>query len=122
MRSSTLNGSNEIEQSLESDIGANIRTVTRTGGAFHPREEGNGEMSGDNLGPLLRQVSEASTREVESLIDELHELRRKLESQGECIQSRIVSYAQLSQGVMQLTSIISDNLKMLSAGPPTLNR
>lgn len=115
MRSTKLNGSIESDQSLENDIGANIRTLTRTGGAFHRAENGNGEKSGDNLGALLRQVSEASTREVESLIEELNELRKKLERQGECIENQIASYVERSQGVMQLTVVISDNLKRLPA-------
>ena len=59
----------------------------------------------------------ASTREVESLIDELHGLRRKLESDGARIQSDIAKYAELSQAVMQLTTIISDNVKNLDLSP-----
>ena len=58
-------------------------------------------------------MSEASTREVEGLIDELRGLRKKLQSDGERIQSEIAKYAELSQAVMQLTTIISDNVKKL---------
>ena len=116
MRSITSNGATEIDQSLEKDIGANIRALKRTGGAYHRLENGKGEMPGDNLGTLLRRVSEASTREIEGLIDELHGLRKKLESQGERIQSDIARYSELSQGVMQLTTIISDNVKKLPSG------
>jgi uncharacterized membrane-anchored protein YhcB (DUF1043 family) len=76
-------------------------------------------MSGDNLGALMRRVAEASTREVETLIDELHELRKKLESDAERIQSDIVRHAELSQGAMELTTIISDNLKKLPSGALT---
>jgi len=116
------NGSTDIEQSLENDIGANIRALTRTSGALHRPENGNGETSGDNLEALLREVSEASARQVESLIDELHEFRRKLESQSERIQSDIASYVELSQNVAQLTTIISDNLKRLPASLPSAVR
>jgi hypothetical protein len=122
MRSVKSNGSNEIDQSLEKDIGASIHALTRSSEAFHRPENGNGEMSGDNLGTLLRRVSEASTREIESLIDELHGLRKKLESHGERIQSDIARYAELSQGVMQLTTIISDNVKKLPPGAPDVSR
>ena len=66
----------------------------------------------------MRRVSEASTREIESLIDELHTLRKKLESHGERIRNDIARYAELSQGVMQLTTIISDNVKKLPPGVP----
>jgi hypothetical protein len=118
---SVSNGSTEIDQSLERDIGTNIRALKRRSGALHGAENGNGEMSGDNLGALLRRVSEASTREVETLIDELHGLRQKLETNAKRIQSDIVRYVELSQGVMQLTAIISDNVKKLPAGTPNVN-
>jgi len=118
MRSAKSNGSIEIGQSLEKDIEASLHALTPTSAAFHRPENGNGEMSGDDLGTLLRRVSEASTREVENLIDELHGLRKKLKSHGERIQSDIAKYAELSQGVMQLTTIISDNVKKLPAGAP----
>ena len=122
MRSITSNGATEIDQSLEKDIGANIRALKRTGGAYHRPENDKGEMSGDDLGTLLRRVSEASTREIEGLIDELHGLRKKLESQGERIQSDIARYSELSQGVMQLTTIISDNVKQLPSGTLDVSR
>ena len=113
MRNTKANGSSEIDQSLEKNIGENIRALTRTSVDVHHPENGNGEMSGENLGTLLRQVSEASTREIESLIDELNGLRKKLESHGEHIQRDIAKYTELSQGVVQLTTIISENVKKL---------
>jgi hypothetical protein len=111
--SAKSNGSTEFDQSLESNIGASIHALTRTSEVFHRPENGNGETSGENLGALLRQVSDAPTREIESLIDELHGLRKKLNSDGERIQSDISRYRELSQGVMQLTTIISGNVKKL---------
>ena len=57
------------------------------------------------------------TREIENLIDELHGLRKKLETEGCRIQNDIARYAELSQGVMQLTIIISDNVKKLPGAP-----
>jgi hypothetical protein len=40
-------------------------------------------------------------------------LRNRLEIDGNRIQNDIMRYAELSQGVMQLTAIISDNVKQL---------
>jgi len=122
MKSINSNGSSKVDQSLEKDVGGNIRALTRASGGVHHPEAGNGEISGENLGTLLRQVSEASTREIQSLIDELHGLRQKLESRGEHIQSDITSYAELSQGVMQLTTIISENVKKLPTSAPDVSR
>jgi hypothetical protein len=122
MRSTKSNGSIEIGQSLEKDIEASIHALTPTSAAFHRPENGNGEISDDDLSKLLRRVSEASTREIESLIDELHGLRKKLEGHGERIQSDIAKYAELAQGVMQLTAIISDNVQKLSPGEMAVSR
>jgi hypothetical protein len=111
----------EIGQSFEKDLEASIHALTPARAAPHHPESSNREMSGDNLAALLRRVSEASTREVESLIDELHEIRKGLTDDAERIQSDIVKYAELSQGVMELTAIISDNVKKLPPGTPNLN-
>lgn len=113
MRSIKSHGSTEIDQSLEKNFGASIHDLARTSAAIHRSESRDHEISGDNLGSLLLRVSKASTREVDCLIDELHELRKKLENQNEHIQSEIVRYTELSQGIMQLTMIISGNVKKL---------
>jgi hypothetical protein len=113
MRSTKSNGSTEIVELLEKEIGTNIHELTHKSAAFRQPENGDGEMSATDLGTLLRRVSEGSTREIDGLINELHGLRKKLETDGNRIQSDIVRYAELSQGVMQLTAIISDNVKQL---------
>jgi hypothetical protein len=113
MRTTKSNGSTEIVESLEMEIGSNIHELARQSATFRQPEHGDGEIWGTDLGMLLRRVSEGSTREIESLINELHGLRKKLETDGNRIQSDIVRYVELSQGVMQLTAIISDNVKRL---------
>jgi hypothetical protein len=121
MRNTKSTGLVEIGQSLEKDLEASIRALTPASAAPHRPESSNGEMSGDNLAALLRQVSEASTREVETLIDELHEIRKGLEDDAERIQNEIVKYAELSQGLRQLTAIISDNIKTIPSGDSNLD-
>jgi len=80
-------------------------------------ENGDDEMSANNLGILLRRVTEVSTREIENLIDELHRLRKKLETDHDHIQSDIVDCAELSQGAIQLTTIMADSVKTLRSAP-----
>jgi hypothetical protein len=80
-------------------------------------ESSDGEMSGEHLGTLLRQISKASMGEIESLIVELKTLHKKLQTDGDRIQRDIAEYAELSQQVMQLTTIISDSVKKLPHGP-----
>ena len=85
------------------------------GAAF--RQPGDGETSAENLGNLLRQVSKTSMDEIDNLISELQTLRRKLQTDGDRIQRDITKYAELSQQVMQLTTIISDSVKKLPGAP-----
>jgi hypothetical protein len=68
---------------------------------------------------LLRQVSTTSTGEIDNLISDLQTLRRKLQTDGDRIQRDIMEYAELSQRVMQLTTIISDSVKKLPLAPRT---
>ena len=76
-------------------------------------ESSDGEMSGEYLGALLRQVSKNSIGEIDSLIVELKTLHKKLQTDGDRIQRDIAEHAELSQQVMQLTKIISDSVKKL---------
>jgi hypothetical protein len=76
-------------------------------------EGSDGEMSGEKLGTLLRQVSKTSIGEIDSLIVELKTLHKKLQTDGDRIQRDIAKHGELSQQVMQLTKIISDSVKKL---------
>ena len=93
-------------------------TVTRyeppAGGAvFRQPESGDSDKSAENIGNLLRDVSKPSIGEIDNLISELQALRRKLQIDGDRIQRDIAEYAELSQQVMQLTTIVSDSVKKL---------
>ena len=76
-------------------------------------ENSDGEMSGEHLSALLRQVSKNSIGEIDSLIVELKTLYKKLQTDGGRIQRAIAEHAELSQQVMQLTKIIFDSVKKL---------
>ena len=65
---------------------------------------------------MLRQVSKTSIGEIDSLIVELKTLHKKLQTDGERIQRNIAEHAELSHQVMQLTGIISDNVRKLPGG------
>jgi hypothetical protein len=68
------------------------------------------------LSTLLRQMVQAPTSEIDSLIGALQLLREKLQTVGNRIQRDIEEYAALSQQVMQLTTIISESVKKLPSG------
>ena len=112
-------GSAEIEKSIEVAVAGNIHELARGSAVFRQAEPSNAEMSANNLTALLRRVSEASTHEIENLIGDLQTLRKKLQTNGDRIQRDIAEYAELSQQVMQLTTIISESVKKLPATPST---
>jgi hypothetical protein len=109
------------DKSLELELGRNIHNLARGGAAFRQPKSGDGETSAENLGNLLRQVSKTSMDEIDNLISELQTLRRKLQTDGDRIQRDVAKYAELSQQVMQLTTIISDSVKKLP-GAPSISR
>ena len=108
-------GLTEINKSSsEMNVEGNIRELAHASHAFRQAEKDD-QTSANSLDTLLGRVSEASTREIENLIDELQTLRNKLQADGSRIRRDIMEYAGLSQQVMQVTTIISDNVKKLPA-------
>jgi ABC-type transporter Mla subunit MlaD len=107
-------GPTEINKSSsEMDVEGNICELTHASLAFRQVENKDDETSANSLDTLLGRVSEASTREIENLIDGLQTLRNKLQADGGRIRRDIMEYAGLSQQVMQVTTMISDNVKKL---------
>jgi hypothetical protein len=83
--------------SLEKDMARNLHELN--GANTRQVENGNDETSSSDLGTLLRRVAEASTHEVEVLIDELHRLGKN------GIKSDIDRYVELSQGISASTAM-----------------
>jgi chemotaxis protein histidine kinase CheA len=102
------------DRSSEPEVDGQIRGPAP---ASRQTKSGDGDLSSENLGNLLRRVSKTSISEVDNLIGELQTLRRRLQADGDRIQRDIAKYAELSQQVMQLTTIISDSVKKLPHGP-----
>jgi hypothetical protein len=97
----------------ESNIDENVRTLATSSAVFRQGDNPNGDATANSLGALLRRVSGNSTREIDTLIGDLRDLREKLRSDGDRIHREIVEYAALSQQVMQLSKIISESVKRL---------
>jgi hypothetical protein len=104
-------GATDIDESLEVEIGRSLHALKGTTAVPRPAS------AADNLGALLRRMTKLSMGEVESLINELHRLRKKLETDGDLIERAIARHSEHSQGVMQLTTIIADNVKRLPSSP-----
>ena len=77
---------------------------------------GDVKTSAEELAALLSRVSEAPTREIEKLINQLQRLRTQLQNAGNRIQRDIAQYTELSQQTIQLTAIISDSVNNLPDG------
>ena len=77
---------------------------------------GDVKTSAEELAALLSRVSEAPTREIEKLINQLQRLRTQLQNAGNRIQRDIAQYTELSQQTTLLTAIISDSVKKLPDG------
>jgi len=102
----SANGSSEVNKSSNMDFSEDIRELT----------------SGDALREVensVHRLSEASRREIECLVGELMTLHKKLLTDGDRIQLDIEQYAELNQHVMQLTTIIMDNVGKLPR--PSIN-
>jgi hypothetical protein len=114
MSSAKPNGSAEINQSSEVNVSTNTHELVHASGArLRQGENGDDEVADDGLEVLLRRVSEVSTGEIESLIDEFRGLREKLQTDLSRIQRDIAEYRELSQAVMQLAASISDSMNKL---------
>jgi len=101
-----------IEKSLEMEIARNLHQSKRAAAVSQPPSAEH-EMTADNLGTLFRQIAKSSMSEVDDLIGELHRLRTKLEIDSDLIERAITQHSEESHGVMQLTTIIAENVKRL---------
>lgn len=63
-----------------------------------------------NLNSLIQRVAGSSTLEIESLIDQLQDMREYLQGEGERISREIADYAQASQNARSQVELISEQL------------
>ena len=115
MRAAKQTETAEIPKSTELSAGANNHELKPAIDASSQADISDGQASADNLGILVRRVSESSTEQIGNLVGELQTLRKKLRTDGNRIQSEIEEYAVLNQQVMQLTRIIFESMSRLPA-------
>jgi len=117
MKSTMSNGTAEINPSSEMDTEGSFHQLVSASDTFRQVDNHEVEMAASSLDTLLRQIREASTREIEALIGDLQQLHKKLQNDGCRIQHDVEDYAELSQLVMQLTKDIADSLPKIPAAP-----
>lgn len=98
-------------------VGVAVMNINTALSKLSRDQAGSGDVkTSDELAALLHRLSDVSTQEIEKLIDALQALRNQLQNAGNRIQRDIAEYAELSQQIMQLTTIISDSVKKLPRG------
>lgn len=113
----TTRGPAQIGEELVDEIENKVRVLPREPVRLPEFDGKVGERPVENLSGLLGKVSESSTREIDRLIDELQELRGKLQADTDRIQRDVREYAVVSEQVMQLTKIISESMQKLPDAP-----
>ena len=110
--------------SAESDaakvVEGNIRELAAPNSTVH-QSDSDGEIAADNVSGLLSRVSETSMREVDNLIADLRNLRKKMQADGSRVENNIEQFMALNQSVMQLTKIISDGMTLVKKKPEASN-
>jgi hypothetical protein len=110
-------GPAEIGRSQATEAEDHLRPLPRGITAFRRSKQVDDEASPESLNSLLGKVSETSMHGIDSLIDELHTLRGRLQTDSDRIQRDIAKYATLSEQVMQMTKIIADSMHNLPDTP-----
>jgi len=110
------NGSPNINESPEMDFSETICDLTSARNAVRQIKNSDGDMEAQG-GTLVRQLSEASRREIEDLVGKLMKLHKKLQMDGDRIQLDIEEYTDLNKRVTQLTTIVADSVGKLPDPP-----
>ena len=106
-----MKGSSAINKSSEMDF----REIISTRDAVRT----NVDIEAQGASVVVRQLSEASRREVHDLVGMLMAYDKKLQTDGDRIQFDIEDYADLNHRVRQLTTIVSDSVGKLPG--PSVN-
>jgi hypothetical protein len=100
---------------LEKDRRNNI-TSHRSEHLVQPSEDLSKQAT-DNLLSFVKQTSEKSKREIDRLIDELANLKWRLDNDRDQVQQQIANYAALNQSAAQLTEIALDGVRQVKKEP-----
>ena len=110
-------GPGQIGRPSAMEAEENVRLLRRNNAATFRPVENSDDASVDNPCTLLGRVSETSTGGIDHLIDELQTLRRKLQGDGDRIQTDITKYAALSDQVTRVTKIAFESVQKLPEAP-----
>jgi hypothetical protein len=102
-----------VDQAVEGEISELVRRNV-VGLRANPND---GRVAADNINSLVQRVSESAVQEIDQLINELQISRERLHLEGEKVQRVLVEYATLSQSMLQMTKLVTENLSQLKRVP-----
>jgi len=100
---STRTSEEALERSIRDSALNNVARMRRA-----PDDEG--EVVAANLGNLVESVAGASVSEINRLVENLQELRKHIEGEGERVRREIAGFAHLSKSSAQSTDAITQAL------------
>jgi len=100
---------------LEKDRRNNI-TSQQSDSLILPSEDLSKQAT-NNLLSFVKQTSEKSKREIDRLIDELANLKWRLDNDRGQVQQQIMNYTALNQSAAQLTQIALDGVRQVKPSP-----
>jgi len=76
---------------------------------------------GTQSSALVLQISLVSIQAIDGLIDDLKDLRTKIENRRSRIQGDIIEFAELNRSAVQVTKIVSDSVAQVQTRPASNN-
>jgi hypothetical protein len=88
-------------------IEMDMRDVLR---AKKPRTMTESKGAKNDFSELVFGISNRSAEEIDHLVEGLRQVREKLDTDGNRLQSQLAKYAEFSETVTQLTKIVADGM------------
>ena len=114
MSATTSSGQVTDENSTSGEFEGEIREFVRKDVApwrkRPERAEPSAESQAENVSMLVQRVAGASMSEIDSVIEELRNMREFLRNEGERVQREIAGYATVSQTAAASMKVISDSM------------
>lgn len=101
---------NDVQPAVAEFEGEIREFIRRDVAPWRRRHEGASEMAVDHANSLIQRVAGASVHEIDSVIEEMQQVREMLRTEGERVQREINGYANLSQAAMTSMRIIGDSM------------
>jgi hypothetical protein len=110
-----------VQTDLDKAVEGEIREYERQNSPPRRSLE-DGEVAANNMSVFLQRVAGFSVAEIDRIVEDLHNLREVLQSEGERVQREIAEYSHLTQSAIQSTKIITETLANANFGDAVQSR